>query len=154
MLEFQTFIKSCNETCYVFVLKSIQGLNFIKNGLIEAKEGDFDYSIKLIRSTSKIADLLANEAKNKSMIANDLAEKSGKTLLIANHNRNEVIDKNNKEKDKENEMKVKKDILQSEIESYGKNIEEFQKKADEVVEREKNKSILDKIINIFINHPC
>ncbi|KAM9961895.1 hypothetical protein ACTFIR_004763 [Dictyostelium discoideum] len=106
-----------------------------------SKEGDFDYAIKLIRSTSKIADIMANEAKNMSILAKNLAEKSSNTLLMANHNRNEVVDKE----------KRKTDILKSDIDSFGKNINELQKKVDDVVEREKNKSILDKIINIFIN---
>ncbi|KAM9960841.1 hypothetical protein ACTFIW_009997 [Dictyostelium discoideum] len=147
ILEFQNFIKTCNETCTVFVLKSIQGLNLIKNGLIEAKEGDFDYAIKLIRSTSKIADIMANEAKNMSILAKNLAEKSSNTLLIANHNRNEVVGIEKKENGKKNDLEVKKDILKSDIDSIDQSNykleSEFLKQKAELQEKEiKSKSEL------------
>ncbi|KAM9987189.1 hypothetical protein ACTFIY_011618 [Dictyostelium cf. discoideum] len=109
MLDYQTFIKIAKETCSVFVMKSIQGFNYIKEGLNEAHQGDFECSVALIKANSTIADFLANKANYMSMLADDLVKKSRDTLLFAINNRTQEINKENEAIQKKIELEVAKE---------------------------------------------
>ncbi|KAN0043317.1 hypothetical protein ACTA71_010965 [Dictyostelium dimigraforme] len=127
-LDYQSFIKESYKSCSVFVMKSIEAIQLIKDGLDEA-ENDLDYSIDLIMTTCEMANEMEQIANQMSHLAGNLVKKSTEALLSANDNREDVL----------NEEKEKK--LESEIGSIGSSINEFHNKANqaaEEAERERN----------------